>query len=164
MDYLNKDSTITSGVYADYFSQNLIDTLNQTEELDTWVNGVTLNHDGWVNGNSMSQKLEMVARLMLLNEERSVNRDFFYLTMGGFDAHSLAKSNLQGNLDTVNQGITNFYEEMKTHDGMLNSFTFVVMSEFSRTITENSGKGDDVSSSCAYHMCIYVCDLFLIHI
>lgn len=49
---------------------------------------------------------------------------------------------MDSNLPTVNEGIEDFYNEMKSQD-MLDSVTVVIQSEFGRTITPNSGKGDD---------------------
>lgn len=77
MEYLNKDSTLSSGVFADYWSQNLVDTLNKTVELNDWINNQPLVHT--FSGYSVSKKLKMVAKMMMLNEERQVNKDFFYL-------------------------------------------------------------------------------------
>ena len=79
MEYLNKETSLESGIFGDYWCQNLVDTLNKTEELDTMVNSVSLNAN-W-RGGSVSNQLKMVAKLMLLNVERKANRDFFYVHM-----------------------------------------------------------------------------------
>ena len=79
MEYLNKETSLESGIFGDYWCQNLVDTLNKTEELDTMVNSVSLLAN-W-RGGSVSNQLKMVAKLMLLNVERKANRDFFYVHM-----------------------------------------------------------------------------------
>eukprot|EP00571_Detonula_confervacea_P017647 CAMPEP_0172312770 /NCGR_PEP_ID=MMETSP1058-20130122/18549_1 /TAXON_ID=83371 /ORGANISM="Detonula confervacea, Strain CCMP 353" /LENGTH=2999 /DNA_ID=CAMNT_0013026315 /DNA_START=101 /DNA_END=9097 /DNA_ORIENTATION=+ len=144
MEYLNEDTNLeTSGVFADYWSQNLVDVLNKTDVLSTMLssNQATLKQP-YKFKSSIGRSLKVVAQLMLLNEERQVNRDVFLIHSGGHDGHSLSKENLQAILPGINDGIEDFYNEMILQD-MIDDVTFVFLSEFGRTITPNSGLGSD---------------------
>ena len=92
----------------------------------------TLMNDHLFTDYHLAYQLKIVAKLMLLNEERQANRDVFYITNGGHDAHALALDKLHGLLPAINKGITAFYAEMKDQ-GLLDQVTFVVISEFGRT-------------------------------
>jgi len=140
MKYLNQETSLESGIFANYWAQNLIDVLNKTDALSEMLDDVVLETD--FGSGSVARKLKMVAKLMHLNEARNVNRDVFLVHNGGHDGHSLSKANLQNNLPGINQGITAFYEEMVATD-MLDAVTFVMMSEFGRTNNPNSGLGCD---------------------
>ena len=164
MSYLNKDTSINSGIFANYWAQNLIDTINRTEYLSALYAATTLQHDNLFKGN-VGRKLSAVSKMMINHEERSVNRDVFYLNLGGFDGHALSKDILQSNLPTVNEGITAFYKEM-VHQNLFDNVTFVVMSEFGRTITPNSGLGSDHAVSTLgmpiiVQFCVFVSQVVL---
>lgn len=113
----------------------VVDVLNKTDELKDMLNGVSLNQP-------FSGQLSMVAKLMILNEERNVNRDVFLVHSGGHDGHSLGKNIMNDLLPGINAGIEGFYNELHSRD-MLRNVTFVLMSEFGRSITPNSGRGSD---------------------
>jgi uncharacterized protein (DUF1501 family) len=66
--------------------------------------------------------------------------------MGGYDGHALSNDVLEGNLPVVEQGLRAFYKEMGDQ-GMLDNVTFVLISEFGRTISPNSGLGSDHGKS-----------------
>lgn len=103
MKALNREQTLESGVFADFWSQNLIDVVNRTEELDAWINGVTLNNDALFRGSVVGSQLRMVAKMMVLNEARSVNRDMFLVHHGGHDAHSVVRNNLDRHLPKIDR-------------------------------------------------------------
>ncbi len=130
MEYLNQDTSINSGVFANFWAQNLIDTINRTEYLSALYATTSLRYSNLFTG-SVGEKLGVVSKMILKNEERSVNKDVFFLDMGGYDGHGLSKEILQGNLPVLNHGLTAFYREM-TYQNMLDKITFVVMSEFGR--------------------------------
>lgn len=119
---------------------SVIDVMNKTEELADLLDTVTLANS--FPTHSTGKKLKMIAKLMKLNEERKVNRDVFYFVNGGHDGHSLAKENVNQKLPDISSGIEAFYNEMKDSN-LLNSVTFVMLSEFGRTITPNAGRGSD---------------------
>jgi uncharacterized protein (DUF1501 family) len=141
MSYINEETDISSGIFANYWAQNLIDTLNRTDYLSELLGSTTLINDSLFTG-SIGKKLDIVSRMILKHDEREVNRDAFYMTMGGFDGHSLSNEGLEGNLNVIEQGLRAFYKEL-TDQNMLDNVTVVVLSEFGRTISPNSGLGSD---------------------
>jgi uncharacterized protein (DUF1501 family) len=144
MEYLNQETSLQkSGVFANYWSQNLVDVLNKTDVLSTMLasSQASLHNEGSYSG-TVGGQLKMVAKLMLLHDVRESNRDFFLLHQGGHDGHAQSKNNLNNLLPDVNSGIQAFYDTMVDKD-MMDHLTFVVISEFGRTITPNSGKGSD---------------------
>ena len=55
--------------------------------------------------------MKMVAELIAAREQRGngVNRDVFYVQMGGFDAHSELKEIMNGRLPSLNYAIKSFW-------------------------------------------------------
>mmetsp|Transcript_68973 Transcript_68973/g.102503 ORF Transcript_68973/g.102503 Transcript_68973/m.102503 type:complete len:362 (-) Transcript_68973:419-1504(-) len=139
LEDLNGETGVNSGIHANYWSQNLIDTWNKADELSVLLQSVQL---GTRFSGNLGQKFATVSKLIKTHEQRGVNRDAFFVSMGGFDAHAYAKANLDGNLPVVNSAIKAFYREM-TDSNMIDNITFVMTSEFGRTITGNSGGGTD---------------------
>ena len=90
--------------------------------------------------------------MILKQDEREVNRDAFFMMMGGFDGHALSNEGLEGNLNVIEQGLRAFYKEM-TDQNMLDNVTVVVLSEFGRTISPNSGLGSD--HACKLFVSVY---------
>ena len=83
--------------------------------------------------------------MILTHEERGVDRDVFFLTLGDWDHHDLLKDSMTREHDRLNQALTLFEQEMKSYgDGSLwDQVTMVVTSDFARTLTANSGEGSD---------------------
>ena len=104
--------------------------------------------------NDLGDKLDMVYRLIAINEARGVNRDFFSVTLGGFDTHFELLLGLSGKFDVVNPAINGFRENLKASvisDGTLwDQVTLVMSSEFGRTVSPNSsaGTGKNLLSFC----------------
>lgn len=142
MEFMNEEFDIsTSGIFAQFWAQNLIDTINKTDYLSNLLSTTTLMNQDLFTG-SVGRKLDIISRMIMKNEDRNVNRDAFFITMGGYDGHALSNDNLEGNLPVVERGLRAFYKEM-TDQGFLNNVTFVLMSEFGRTTSPNSGLGSD---------------------
>ena len=89
-----------------------------------------------------SAELKTVATLIASRDQRGTDRDVFFLSLGGWDHHSALKSNLAENFVKLNGALEAFTNEMKAQ-GLWNGVSLVVTSEFSRTLTANSGEGSD---------------------
>jgi len=139
MEYMNKDTSLESGVFGNYWAQNLIDTLDKSRQLDSMLDNQSLSNSF---SGGVGNQLRIVAKMILLNEAREVNRDVFMVGSGGHDSHALSKQSLNDRLPDINGGVTAFYNEMRDQ-GMLDQVTLVMMSEFGRTITPNTGRGSD---------------------
>ena len=113
--------------------------LNRTDYLSTLLGSVSLNYG--FHGN-VGRQLAVVAKMIIKNADREVNRDVFLVTQGGHDGHALSKATLNGLLPDVQRGVSSFYYEMRDRN-LLDKVTFVALSEFGRTMTPNTGKGSD---------------------
>ena len=68
-------------------------------------------------------------------------RDVFYVSLGGFDAHAEVVSSLDSSFNQINAALDSFVTEMKAL-GVWDSVTLQSFSEFGRTLTTN-GQGTD---------------------
>lgn len=86
---------------------------NKTDTLrDDLANTFTLTQFTTSNDPSgINQQLKRVAQLIALRNQRGqgINRDVFYVEMGGFDAHSDVLNNLETRLPSLNTAIANFW-------------------------------------------------------
>ncbi len=93
---------------------------------------------------SIGRQLRQVARLIKKRTDLNVNRQVFYVQIGGFDTHSgqLAQhTNLFGQLS---QAMRSFYDEM-VDQGVSNDVTTFTLSDFGRTFNP-AGSGTNVGS------------------
>ncbi|HLM59256.1 MAG TPA: DUF1501 domain-containing protein, partial [Pyrinomonadaceae bacterium] len=82
---------------------------------------------------TIGNQLKQVARLIKKRTDLSVNRQVFYVQIGGFDTHNnqiVGQSNL---LTQFSQAVRSFYDEMLTQ-GISDKVTLFTMSDFSRTL------------------------------
>lgn len=88
---------------------------------------------------SIGNQLKQVARLIKKRTDLSVNRQVFFVQIGGFDNHNgqvAAQANLLGQ---VSQAMRSFYDEMIAQ-GLSDKVTQFTMADFSRTFNPaNSG-------------------------
>lgn len=94
---------------------------------------------------NIGNQLKQVARLIKKRADLSVNRQIFYVQIGGFDTHA-GQLTAQANLMTqFSQAARSFYDEMVTQ-GISDKVTLFTMSDFSRTFTP-AGTGAGVVGS-----------------
>ncbi len=92
----------------------------------------------------IGRQLRQVARMIKKRTDLSVNRQIFYVQIGGFDTHT-GQINQHVNLfGQLSQAMRSFYEEMIAQ-GVSNSVTTFTMSEFGRTFNP-AGTGSNVGS------------------
>lgn len=97
---------------------------------------------------SISLQLKQVARLIKSRNTLNINRQVFYVQIGGFDTHTNQIPN-QGTLFTqFSQGIRAFWDEMRVQ-GMQNDVTLFTLSDFGRTLNL-AGSGGAVGSDHAW--------------
>ncbi len=92
----------------------------------------------------VGRQLRQVARLIKKRMDLNVNRQIFYVQIGGFDSHT-GQLNQHVNLySQVGQAMRAFYDEMVVQ-GVSNDVTLFTMSEFGRTFNP-AGTGANVGS------------------
>lgn len=99
---------------------------------------------------NLGNQLKQVARLIKKRTDLSVNRQIFYVQIGGFDTHNnqTAANGQTGLLTTLSQAMRAFYEEMVVQ-GLQDKVTQFTMSDFNRTFNPASS-GAAVGSDHAW--------------
>jgi cullin-associated NEDD8-dissociated protein 1 len=95
----------------------------------------------YVVRNSFEGQLKTVATFISMRQSRGAERDFFYVSFGGWDNHRMMKSRTSSLFGRINGGLEGFVAEMKAQ-AMWDSVLFVSASEFARTLDSN-GDGSD---------------------
>lgn len=93
---------------------------------------------------SLGNQLKQVAKLIKLRTLLSMNRQIFFVNLGGFDHHSSQVSPQNSLLTQVAQALKAFYDEMAAQ-GTGSQVTTFTMSDFSRTFIP-AGSGSSVGS------------------
>jgi len=96
----------------------------------------------------LGRQLKQVARLIKKRTDLSINRQVFFVQIGGFDTHN-GQITTQGNqLADVSQSMRAFYEEMVVQ-GVADKVTQFTMADFSRTFNP-ADTGSNVGSDHAW--------------
>ena len=89
-------------------------------------------------GNQLSQ----VARLMSVRGSLGMNRQIFFVGVGGYDNHENQLPTHANLLNTVDQAINAFFANVEGL-GLMNNVTLFTVSEFNRTANVNTQNGSD---------------------
>ena len=108
--------------------------------IDAALQSVTLEVD--FSDNDFSAQLGTVAKMMKSKDSRGTDRDIFYVEQSGFDTHDNMIDDFSTLLKRMNTGIEEFKTEMD-NQGLWDSVTVVMVSEFARTLPVNTGNGSD---------------------
>ncbi len=92
----------------------------------------------------VGRQLRQVARLIKERSDLNVNRQIFYVQIGGFDSHAGQINQHVNLLSQVGQAMRSFYDEMVVQ-GVSNDVTLFSLSEFGRTFNP-AGTGVNVGS------------------
>jgi uncharacterized protein (DUF1501 family) len=137
---LNDATTLQSSLYGETWSQRLQKALFDNQAILKAVTETTLVNT--FPETDFASKLKAVATLIASHDQRGTDRDVFFLTIGGWDHHSLMKTGLSQNFMQLNAALATFSDEMKAQ-GLWSGVSLVITSDFSRTLTANSGDGSD---------------------
>ena len=91
--------------------------------------------------NPLEAQLHLVARLIAARSQLTMDRQIFFVRMGGWDTHSNQNERLPLLLTDLNHAITQFQQALNTM-GLQDSVTTFTASDFGRTLTSN-GNGTD---------------------
>ena len=91
---------------------------------------------------SLAQQLKQVARLIDARTVTGVKRQFFFVSLGGFDTHSNTVTNQTNLFNQLAPAMKAFYDYTVAAGISANVTTFT-MSDFSRTFIGNSNAGVD---------------------
>ncbi len=146
---MNSATESDSGFFAETWSSVLTRSLSENSKLLTALESVTTSVE--FPNSALGRKLEMVAKLMQTSETRNVNRDLFYLEIGGFDSHANVDDNLIKKFKEINSALTAFYTELKNKD-IWDKVALVETSDFGRTLQPNGNHGTDHAWGGNYFM------------
>jgi len=126
-------ASILSGAIAANEVANPILTASLPPAIATAFNGLNTG---------LAQQLKQVARLIDARAALGLTRQFFFVSIGGFDTHSNLIT-AQGNLMTqVNDAVSAFYD-YTVAAGIASNVTTFTMSDFNRTFIGNANVGTD---------------------
>ena len=137
---LNEATEPDSGVFADLFSDTLLNSISANDMLTSALSGVQLSSS--FGDDPFGKAMQMITKLIATREVRGVDRDFFFISFSGWDAHKQVLWNLDTNLPLVDNAIKSFSDEMKNM-GIWDSTTLIETSDFGRTLEPNGGDGSD---------------------
>jgi uncharacterized protein (DUF1501 family) len=97
-----------------------------------------MQYDG---GNKLAKQLHLVARLIASREQLGMQKQVFFVLMGGWDTHSDQLERLPDLMTQLNEAVSSYQQ---TIDGLnlAGSVTSFTASDFGRTLTSN-GNGTD---------------------
>ena len=97
---------------------------------------------------SIGLQLKQVARLIKKRLDLNINRQIFYVQIGGFDHHTDELTGQVSLFSQFSQAMRSFYDEMGAQ-GVSNDVTTFTLSDFGRTLLP-SGTGSSVGSDHAW--------------
>ncbi|QYO65730.1 DUF1501 domain-containing protein [Leptolyngbya sp. 7M] len=97
---------------------------------------------------SMGLQLKQVARLIKKRLDLNINRQIFYVQIGGFDTHNNQLGGHVTLLSQFSQAVRAFYDEMVVQ-GVSNDVTVFTLTDFNRTFNP-AGSGATVGSDHAW--------------
>lgn len=137
---LHNSTPSDSGFFGEMWSDALVKSFSTNEILGTELSGITTNTT--FPDSRLGDQFRTVSRLIATREARGVDRDTFYVEIGGFDTHADVEENLSGRFIEVNNAIEAFVTELK-HMEVWDNVTIIQTSDFARTLNPNSGDGTD---------------------
>jgi len=127
-------------VYCEQYAKSISNFVETGESLGNTLDAVTLE-TSFAGATGLGRQLKQVARLIAARETRKVERDLFYVNIGGFDAHTLGAQVLAERFTMIDDALKEFVTELKAQN-IFNSVVIASESDFGRTLSSN-GAGTD---------------------
>lgn len=146
--YLNRlrDDAVenmATDVYMNVFQQTFGTLTKQSlDTFEAFKNAIsTVQLNTTFSTSSLSQNLRQVARVIAAKDALGMNRQTFFMTLGGWDNHNEVLNNQLFRLGVVSDAISEFFSALG-EIGMEDNVTLFTISDFARTLTSN-GNGSD---------------------
>ena len=140
--------TLLEQPQSNLFQQGYADIFNRAIELDSVISAaldvatpittVFPEQAGW---NTLSRQLQMVANMINIQSTLGMNRQVFFVRVGGFDNHDNHLADHATGMQNIDGAISAFYDAM-IEMNMEDNVTLFTASDFSRTWVSN-GQGSD---------------------
>jgi cullin-associated NEDD8-dissociated protein 1 len=127
-------------VYCEEYAKSIANFVEASEYLGDTLANTQLN-TSYTGDTWLAKQLRQVSRLIAARQARNVERDLFYVTIGGFDAHSLSAEVLDEKFGEINDALQEFVGELKAQN-IFESVVIASESDFGRTLSSN-GAGTD---------------------
>lgn len=101
------------------------------------LSGENFGEQVLVQGNTFSQQFAAVANMIAQREAFGVNRQIFFVSIGGFDTHANHVDRLPGLIRTFSQAMKSFQDTIDAA-GLSHSVTTFTASDFGRTLSSNT--------------------------
>ncbi|VVT11700.1 DUF1501 domain-containing protein [Erythrobacter sp. EC-HK427] len=140
-DALNSLLTVHHGhmLQADH-AQTLARSITYGDFVNSALAGATISTD-FGSGNGLAGQLRTVAQMISARSALQVNRQVFFVSIGGFDHHDGLIGSHEALLGQVDFAMDAFYREMVAQ-GVSDQVTTFTASDFGRTLASN-GDGSD---------------------
>jgi len=129
----------SSSLLSETYSGLLYTSLHRTEVMGTNIEKVNLTTA--FAADSISRQLAQVARLIATREVAAMEREAFFVSLGGFDMHNEVNESLAERLGEVDAALSSFVAELQAL-GVWEDTVVVSASDFARTLSSN-GLGTD---------------------
>jgi len=127
--------------FSDNFSQLQQRTVSLVENVGATIDGLTPFTNVTPEGNNLASQLEMVAKVIASRETLGMQRQVFFVSMGGFDTHDDQLTRQPALYVQLSEALNSFNNQL-TELGVNDKVTTFTQSEFGRTLTSN-GDGTD---------------------
>ncbi|MGQ0542778.1 MAG: DUF1501 domain-containing protein [Blastocatellia bacterium] len=107
-----------------------------------------------VPDSGIARQLRQVARLIKTRDSLNINRQVFYVQIGGFDTHTTQLTNQTNLFTAFSQAMRWFWDELVAQ-GIQNDVTLFSLSDFGRTMNP-AGSGANVGSDHAWGSHMFV--------
>jgi len=130
--------------YAEAYTQAFLDSINSVQTLGRLLKGAVLQTN-YPTTTGLHKAFQRVAKLIGARGERKAERDFFFITIGGWDMHSNMKEGIDRQFLGMDIAFKAFVAEMEAQ-GIWGNVAVLTESEFARTLDSNGGGSDHAYS------------------
>ena len=127
---------VARNVFADEHAATLLGALASTEKLGALLDGATTSE---TFAGKIGKQFQQAAKIVALRQDLDVERDVFFLQLGGFDDHNDHHEKLAEKLGDIDAALDAFRKEI---GDVWADVTVAAISDFGRTLTSN-GLGTD---------------------
>ena len=155
--FMNQNSGQTSAARANVLSQILnmpqsdslqaqaafamSRSISSSEEIISALGNADAIQTPFNEGSSLAAQLRMVARLIASRQSLGMQRQIFFVGLGGWDTHDNQSARLPGLMSELDQSLADFHTTLEEL-GQQDAVTTFTSSDFGRTLTVN-GDGSD---------------------
>jgi uncharacterized protein (DUF1501 family) len=128
-------------LYSEEYNLQFAEAIQSSETLGAYLDNVTLKTD-YTPTTGLAMQLHQVARLIAARDARKAERDFFFVSIGGFDTHANIADTVYAKFEEIDGALRQFVNELEAQ-AVFDKTVLVSQSDFGRTLSSNSGEGTD---------------------